>query len=279
MSEIVEIGAFRVPAAELGNMLITYQMLPNLVREIAIDRGLAAIHCDDAETTEAIKTFYGRLQLKTNEQLQEWLAAQGLTRVQLDKIAVRQHKIEKFKQETWGPKVESYFLNRKGQLDKVIYSLIRTKDIGMAQELYFRLLEGEQSFEDLARRYSEGAEAQTGGLIGPVEISTPHPVIGKLLSSHPTGQICPPIKLDQWFVIVRPDKYIPCQLDDQMRQKLVAEMFQTWLQGEIAQGLATKAEPVPEIPVDDPVLNADLSSVPNSVSDLTINPESASTAS
>jgi parvulin-like peptidyl-prolyl isomerase len=226
MSEIVEIGAFRVPAAELGNMLITYQMLPNLVREIAIDRGLAEVKCNDAETTEAIKTFYGRLQLKTNEQLQEWLAAQGLTRVQLDLIAVRQHKIEKFKQETWGPKVESYFLNRKGQLDKVIYSLIRTKDIGMAQELYFRLL-----------------EAQTGGLIGPVEISTPHPVIGKLLSSHPTGQICPPIKLDQWFVIVRPDKYIPCQLDDQMRQKLIAEMFQTWLQGEIAQGLAAKAEP------------------------------------
>jgi hypothetical protein len=49
MSEIVEIGAFRVPAAELGNMLITYQMLPNLVREIAIDRGLAEVKCNDAD--------------------------------------------------------------------------------------------------------------------------------------------------------------------------------------------------------------------------------------
>ena len=97
MSEMVEIGAFRVPAAELGEMLVTYQMLPNLVREIVLDRGLAATHCDDAEMTEAIKTFYSRLQLKTNEQLQEWLATQGLTRIQLDKIAVRQHKIEKFK--------------------------------------------------------------------------------------------------------------------------------------------------------------------------------------
>jgi parvulin-like peptidyl-prolyl isomerase len=247
MSEIVEIGSFRVPANEIGDMLITYQMLPNLVREIAIDRGLSEIKCDEAETIEAIKSFYARLQLKTREQLQEWLDAQGLTRVQLDNIAVRQYKIEKFKQETWGPKVESYFLNRKGQLDKVIYSLIRTKDIGMAQELYFRLLEGEQSFEDLARRYSEGAEAQTGGLIGPVEISTPHPVIGKLLASHPPGQICPPIKLDQWFVIVRPDKYIPCQLDDPMRQKLVSEMFQVWLQGEITKGLAVKAEDLPAI--------------------------------
>jgi parvulin-like peptidyl-prolyl isomerase len=240
MAEMVQIGSYRVPAAELGNMLVTYQMLPNLVREIAVDRGIAPIECSEAEITQAIKDFYDRLQLKTREQLEEWLDAQGLTRVQLDKIAVRQHKIEKFKQETWNSKVESYFLKRKGQLDKVIYSLIRTKDIGMAQEFYFRLLEGEQNFEDLARRYSEGAEAQTGGLIGPVEISTPHPVIGKLLASHPPGQICPPIKLDQWFVIVRPDKYIPCQLDEPMRQKLINEMFGTWLQAEIKQGLATK---------------------------------------
>jgi parvulin-like peptidyl-prolyl isomerase len=240
MAEMVQIGSFGVPATELGDMLVTYQMLPSLVREIAIDRGIAPIECDEAEITKAIQDFYDRLQLKTREQLEEWLDNQGLTRIQLDKIAVRQHKVEKFKIETWASKVESYFLKRKGQLDKVIYSLIRTKDIGMAQEFYFRLLEGEQNFEDLARRYSEGAEAQTGGLIGPVEISTPHPVIGKLLASHAPGQICPPIKLDQWFVIVRPDKYIPCQLDEAMRQKLINEMFQTWLQGEIRTGLATK---------------------------------------
>jgi parvulin-like peptidyl-prolyl isomerase len=242
MVETVQFGAFTVPARDIGEMLITYQMLPGLVREVAIDRGIASINCSEAETTQAIQEFYGRLQLKTKEQLEEWLGTQGLTRVQLDKIAVRHHKIEKFKQETWGPKVESYFLSRKSQLDKVIYSLIRTKDIGMAQEIYFRLLEGEQTFEDLARRYSEGAEAQTGGLIGPVEISVPHPVIGQLLATNVSGHICPPIKLDQWFVIVRPDKYIPCQLDDAMRQKLVGEMFQLWLQEEVKTGLAQKPE-------------------------------------
>jgi parvulin-like peptidyl-prolyl isomerase len=255
MVETVQFGAFRVPASDLGEMLITYQMLPGLVREVAIDQGIANITCGEAETTQAIQEFYGRLQLKTREQLEEWLGTQGLTRIQLDKIAIRHHKIEKFKQETWGPKVESYFLTRKSQLDKVIYSLIRTKDIGMAQELYFRLLEGEQTFEDLARRYSEGAEAQTGGLIGPVEISVPHPVIGQLLATNSPGHICPPIKLDQWFVIVRPDKYIPCQLDEAMRQKLVGEMFQLWLQEEVKRGLAQKPEvatPISSAPAEPP---------------------------
>lgn len=245
MAETLQIGSFMVPTAEIGEMLITYQLLPNLVRELAIDQGIASVSCSEEEKTQAIKTLYERLQLKTQEQLQEWLESQGLTRVQLDKIAIRQFKIEKFKQETWGAKVESYFLNRKGQLDKVIYSLIRTKDIGIAQEIYFRLLEGEEKFEELARRYSEGAEAQTGGLIGPVELSIPHPVISKLLASNPPGQICPPIRLEQWFVLVRPDKYIPCQLDEPMRQKLLNEMFQTWVQAEVRQGLTPTAPSLP----------------------------------
>jgi parvulin-like peptidyl-prolyl isomerase len=262
MVENLQLGAFTVAPQDLGDMLVTYQLLPTFVRELAIDRGIAHIVCDEAETTQAIKDFYERLQLKTREQLQEWLATQGISRAQLDKIAIRQHKIEKFKQQTWGAKVESYFLTRKGQLDKIIYSLIRMKDIGIAQEIYFRLLEGEQTFEDLARRYSEGAEAQTGGLIGPVEISTPHPVIGQLLTTNAPGHICPPIKLDQWYVIVRPDKYIPCQLDDAMRQKLMTEMFQMWVQEETKRGLSGSPEPPQPPPEPEKVEQAVANSPP-----------------
>jgi hypothetical protein len=53
--------------------------------------------------------------------------------------------LEKLKEDKWGPKVESYFMTRKQALDKVLYSLIRTKDLGLAQELYFRIKEGEQT--------------------------------------------------------------------------------------------------------------------------------------
>ena len=67
---------------------------------------------------------------------------------QLESVATRGLKIEKFKQVHWGQKLESYFLERKSQLDKVIYSLIRTEDHEVAQEFYFRLQEGEQTFAD-----------------------------------------------------------------------------------------------------------------------------------
>jgi parvulin-like peptidyl-prolyl isomerase len=230
MTELAQIGNFQVPTRELVPLLVKYQMLPGLLRELVIDRAIADTECSEAERVQAIQEFCQRYQLASNEQVEQWLNLQGLTDIQMEEIAIRLFKIEKFKRETWSNKLEAYFLKRKGQLDRAIYSLIRTEDVGIAQEVYFRLMDGEQTFEEIARKYSQGAEAQTSGLIGPVELSTPHPAIAQLISTNPPGKICPPIKLEQWYAIVRPEKMLPSQLDEPMRQRLINELFQTWLQ-------------------------------------------------
>jgi parvulin-like peptidyl-prolyl isomerase len=230
MTELAQIGNFQVPTGELVPLLVKYQMFPGLLRELVIDRAIADTECSEAEKVQAIQEFYQRYQITSNEQVEQWLALQGLTYIQMEEIAIRLFKIEKFKRETWSNKLEAYFLKRKGQLDRAIYSLIRTEDVGIAQEVYFRLMDGEQTFEEIARKYSQGAEAQTSGLIGPVELSTPHPAIAQLISTNPPGKICPPIKLEQWYAIVRPEKMLPSQLDEPMRQRLINELFQIWLQ-------------------------------------------------
>jgi parvulin-like peptidyl-prolyl isomerase len=233
MTEFVQIGNFQVPQAELVNLLSRYQILPVIVRELVIDRAIATIECTDDEEISALKQCYDLYQLTDKDRLTQWIDHHYLDHQQLAEIAVRNFKIDKFKQDNWGGKIESYFLKRKGQLDRAIYSLIRTSDLGIAQEIYFRSIEGEQSFAEIARQYSQGAEAQTGGLIGPVELSTPHPAIAQLISTQPLGQICHPIQLEQWYVIIRPEKIIPAQLDEPMRQRLIDELFQAWVQAQI----------------------------------------------
>jgi hypothetical protein len=197
MTEFVQIGNFQVPQTELVPLLTRYQILPGVLRELAIDRSISEVKCSDEEIVLAIQQFCSLYGLTSNEQVQQWLDFQCLNFQQMEEIAIRDFKIEKFKQETWSNKVESYFLKRKGQLDRAIYSLIRTEDLGIAQEIYFRLIDGEQTFAEIANQYSQGAESQTGGLIGPVELSTPHPVIAKLIATQPLGQICHPIKLER----------------------------------------------------------------------------------
>jgi parvulin-like peptidyl-prolyl isomerase len=233
MLEYTHIGNFQVVQAELVPLLKRYQLWPGILRELTIDRAIESIECAATDRLAALKQFDDRHGLTSEQHLTQWLDLYGVDRQQLAEIAVRNFKIAQFKQATWGSKVDSYFLKRKAQLDRVIYSLIRTSELGIAQEVYFRAMDGEQSFAELASRYSQGAESATGGLIGPVELSSPHPAIAHQLRSQPLGKICPPLQLEQWYVIVRPEKIIPAQLDAPMRQRLIDELFQTWLQAQM----------------------------------------------
>ena len=148
--------------------------------------------------------------------------------------------LEKFKRQRWGDNLEPYFVQRKSKLDRIIYSLIRTDDAGIAQELYFRILDDPSLLPDIARKYSKGAESQTGGLVGPVEMSTPHPIMIQILSSSQPGELKPPVKIGEWYVILRLEKMSPAKLDDQMKQRLINEQFEQWLNQEVQEKVVIK---------------------------------------
>jgi parvulin-like peptidyl-prolyl isomerase len=233
MNQILTIGEQKVTSEDVLPLLTKYQMLPQLLREVIIDQEVSTIECTPEELNLARQQLYQQQQITTEEQLKAWLHQQFMTLEQVENLIARKIKLEKFKQTTWGDQVNSYFFKRKSQLDRVIYSLIRTQDIEMGQELYFRIEEKENTFEELARQYSQGAEAQTGGLIGPVELSVPHPQIAQLLAVSQPGKVIPPTRIGDWVVILRLEKFITAQLDPPMQQRLLEELFRTWLQEEV----------------------------------------------
>ncbi len=142
---------------------------------------------------------------------------------------------DRYKQETWSDQVDAHFIKRKSQLDRVVYSLIRVEKPEVAQELYFRIKDDENTFSALAMEYSQGSEAQTGGLIGPVEINAPHPKIARILATCQPGQLVPPTRVGEWIVIVRLENYLSAKLDDSMRQRMLDELFNRWLNQAIQQ--------------------------------------------
>jgi parvulin-like peptidyl-prolyl isomerase len=152
-----------------------------------------------------------------------------MTAKQLKDFATRKLKIERFKQARWDEQLETYFLARKRQLDRVVYSLIQTDEL-TAQELYFRIKEGEASFAELARQYSQGQEAKIGGLIGPVELGSCPPMLAKMLYGSYPGQLFPPIRMGNLSVIVRLEQSLSAQLDNARREQLKSELFAAWLQ-------------------------------------------------
>lgn len=226
-------GNHEFQGIDLVTLLKQYELLPKLREEMIIERAIAPFDCTLKEQTECYLEFCKQRQLNSETARQQWLQEQGMTEAQLINLATRELKIEKFKQATWGQNLENYFLQHKSELDQYVYSLIRVRDGAFAQELYSRLQTGEESFAELAKQYSEGLEAKTGGLIGPVPLSLSHPKLAQLLQTSELGELSVPSAIEDIWVIVQVEKIIPAQFDEQMQQKLLDELFDNWLKEQL----------------------------------------------
>ena len=100
-------------------------------------------------------------------------------------------------------KAEARFLERKNELDQVVYSLLQSGEPLSRQELYLQIESGESNFADLAKRYAEGPERNTNGIVGPVPLTQAHPsLVEKLRVSQP-GVLLEPFRISDWWLVVR----------------------------------------------------------------------------
>jgi hypothetical protein len=164
-----------------------------------------------------------KLGLIDSERRMQWLEIHGLGEEDLNRMAARSWQWLMWCRERWGSELQTIFLRRKAEFDRAIYSLLTLRDAELAAELYLQIKEGEALFSDLASRFSEGPEKHTGGLLGPVPLSQPHPALAKLLQVSKPGQLWPPKKLEGCWLLVRLEKLIPASLDHALEETLLLE--------------------------------------------------------
>ena len=206
----------QLTAENICEHVTTSPLLAQLLRQLTIDRILC-----EWQPTLAVKS------VPVDPKLE--LDPRDIQSPILD----NQAKLQQFKQENWGNKVGSYYLTRKVQLDRVICSLIQVADGTIAQELYFRICSEPKIFSKLALNYSQGAESFDGGKVGPIPISRLHPTISTQLLLLKPGEISPLFVIDNFYVFVRLEQVVPAQFDDELRQILLDELFEQWLQAKI----------------------------------------------
>jgi parvulin-like peptidyl-prolyl isomerase len=234
MAPVLKIGSRVLDATEVIPLLAQYQLLTHLCRDIAIDQAISHVSCTSEELEQVRQKFFETHKIATLDAEQKWKKQMGLTTEQLEHLATRSFRLERFKQEKWGSKLEHYFLARKAQLDQVVYSLIRTSSSEIARELYFRIQSNEMTFAEAAQQFGKGPEAFTGGRFGPVLITRPHPTLAEKLAQAAPGQLFPPFVLEGWHVVTRLEQRLPARLDEQTRQKLLDELLNDWLEPQLS---------------------------------------------
>ena len=170
--------------------------------------------------------------------LQTWLSEHGNDERDLRLKLLLNDSLRLFMEQRYGPGLEEYFLQRKNDLDTVIYSLLRVRDAGLARELWISLAEGEVSFADIAFNYSDGPESKTKGVIGPLPLGSIEPAIAERLRLLRVGDIRPPERVGEWHVMLRLESFNPSQLDSSMRLRLLQEQFDVWIKNRVHAILA-----------------------------------------
>ena len=143
--------------------------------------------------------------------------------------------------ERFAAKAEARFLERKNELDQVVYSLLRLKNSFLARELYLQIESGESNFADLAKRYAEGPERNTNGIVGPVSLTQAHPVLVEKLRVAQPGVLLEPFRISDWWLVVRLERYSPATFTDEVSDQMCQEMFDLWVDEETAASLSQLA--------------------------------------
>ena len=200
-------------------------MLRRARREAAIDGCLKSIPPPPPDQLKAmLEQWCQQQRINSPQTLQRWQEEQGLSPEQWQQFVARRWRWLLWCEQNLEAKLNSYYLERKSQLDQVIYSLLRVKDQHLANELHLRIKEGEASFEEIASEYSEGSERHQGGRLGPVPLSQPHPMLAKLLQVSTPGQLWPPKQLENWWIVVRLEELQCTELSDSLKQRLLFEL-------------------------------------------------------
>lgn len=237
---------------EVCALLQRYGLLQELVVRWTRSAEVEHIQPSDGTVQQARQALSQQLGLESADRLEDHYRQLGQDPDLILWQVLLPQRVRDHCRATYGPKAEARFLDRKAELDAVVYSLLRVREPGLANELFLRISGAEASFGDLAATYSEGHEKATRGLIGPAPMAKAHPVLRDLLRTATPGAVNPPISLEGWQLIVRLESRIPAVLDDTTRVLMEQELFEADIQLKASALMAGLQQPssTPQTPCD-----------------------------
>ena len=169
---------------------------------------------------QALTQYCESHQLDSDDDRLGWCRALGMSPEDLLSEAIHEWRRDEYRKQLLTASGESLFLRYKDKLDRVLYSLLRVQDSFQCQKIYYAIEANEISFSEAASRYSCGPESKTQGIVGPVDLTTPHPEISARLRTAQPGLLIGPFKADDWYTLVRLEYRFDSEYDDNTKKFL-----------------------------------------------------------
>ena len=170
---------------------------------------------------DALNFLKQELNIYSQEKFEHWCLMHGLTTLkQATSYALFKHKRHQVIEFLLRGSGESLYLRYKDRLDRVLYSILRVESENLAQQLYYAIDSKDIEFGEAAAQHSCGPEAKTQGLVGPVDLTTPHPEVAARLRTASPRQLFEPFKADEWHAVIRLEYRFDSEYDSKTKQFL-----------------------------------------------------------
>jgi parvulin-like peptidyl-prolyl isomerase len=231
--------------SELNRLIRQQAQARPLARAWVLDQLVHAIPLPIDEEKALMAAFLERRGITDDDQVPAWLESRGLVFDDLRILATQKQRLQRLVRSRWNGEIEVRFLQRKPELDQVVYSLLRVDSEDLAAELHHQIAEGEADFADLAPLHSSGPERHCRGQIGPLPLATGHQSLVSRLRRGRPGQLFDPFEAGESWVVLRLEQFLPAELNAPTRERMMGELFEEWL--EQRARLLLEGQPLPPL--------------------------------
>ncbi|NMG09332.1 peptidylprolyl isomerase [Brasilonema sp. UFV-L1] len=216
--------------------------VPEIIQEIITRKVIAVatekfgIEVEDEALQKTADKFRFRNHLVSAEETLQWLQKHHLSIDDFEQVLYNSLISEQLAKYLFADKVEPYFYeNQLDYIGAVIYEVI-LDDEDLAIELYYTIKEAEMSFYDVAHTYVQDIELRRKcGYRGIVHRKDLKPEISAAVFAAKPPQLLKPVVTSSGIHLIFVEEIVQPELDDKLRNKIIADYFSQWLKQQIEQ--------------------------------------------
>ncbi|MBW4666324.1 MAG: peptidylprolyl isomerase [Cyanomargarita calcarea GSE-NOS-MK-12-04C] len=216
------------------------QQIPSVVEAIATQKiiALSAQEAGIQVEPEELQQEGDKLRLEQKlvkaKDTWNWLEKHHLSVTDFEELAHKNVLKRKLANHLFAAQVEKFFYEHQLDYDAAVTYEVTFEDKDLALELFYALEEGEIIFPEIARLYIQEPEIRRAyGYKGLQHRKDFRPeIVAAIFASSPPG-ILKPITTPKAVYLIWVEEIIQPQLDEQLCEKIITELFSEWLKKEI----------------------------------------------
>jgi parvulin-like peptidyl-prolyl isomerase len=189
--------------------------------------------------------------LENPEETWAWLQKHKLSVEEFGQLFHTTIVSAKLAEHLFADRVELFFLEHQLEYTSAIVYEIVLDDEDLAVELHCAISEGEIGFAELAYQYVQDKElSRRGGYRGAVSRQQFKPEISAAVFAANPPELLKPIVTSSGVHLIKVEEIIQPQLNNILRQQILADMFNSWLRQQTEQleiEIDFNSSPVPEL--------------------------------